>query len=1012
MTCLIRTSFARATAAVFAVVALGAQAQMSLPGKFAVSQSGAATYTIPLQVPPGVAGLEPKLSLTYSSQAGNGYLGVGWSLAGLSSITRCPQTAAQDGPNWRGGLDYAVDRFCLDGQRLVAVPDPNGGANAVAGAYGADKTFYSTERESFSRVQSIGYAGIGNLGGAASFVVKTATGLTMEYGTAADSKIWASTFLGIRVWALSKVTDASGNYMTFTYATPDSANGQHYPSRIDYTGNAGSSPALAPTKTVFFDFESGRADTAAVYQGGGTIRMLLRLSAIRMTTGSGNVPVHTYSMLYGQADPDSDASRLVRITDCDAAGTCLLATSATYGTTSPTFDDTALGVGASPGYWPGYLSSNNQPFHFVGDFNGDGKADVAFFNNGWNVLTRSNGAWSGSNWGNGTGPGYWTSFNTASSQRFQFTGDFNGDGKTDLMYWDGGGWRVLLSTGAGWTEQAWGKGSGSGYWPGYAGASSQPFHFTGDFNGDGKTDFMYWDNAAWRVLLSTGSGWSEQVWGKGSGLGYFQGYASRAQQFQFVGDFNGDGKSDYMYWDNTAWRVLLSTGSGWFEQSWGKGSGRGYWAGWANATTQAFHFIGDFNGDGKTDFMYWDDTTWQVLLSTGKDWVTQNFGRGDGLGFWSAHASPSSQPFQFVGDFNGDGRSDFLYWEDHAGWKALLSTGQGWKPQWLGPGTGAGYWTDYAQSATVPFHLVGDFTGDGRDDFAYWHRAQWRLLSQSGHHLMTEITSKLRDSRTPDAKITYGTPSQLLGSRYSQSVAAVAPQVAVAPTWPVVTDVDVGAFQTRTSYWYDSAVIEVSTGRGFSGFNYVQKQDLATGLVSRSTWRRDFPFAGLEYQTATGTSLANWSNLGVTVNQYVFENFSGNCRTSPGMRYFVYQNQTDSIGNRDVNPAGGAGGGLPGNRTTRVMDGYGNATRVVSQVLDPDNNPAGVNTVTTNNYINDLAGWRLGRLMSSTVTTSTEAPFIAEPVTGCISAAAGTGGDASGNRRTIQPVKPGQASSL
>src|ERR1051325_5647321 len=84
------------------------------PGSFRVSESGAATYTIPIQVPPGVAGMQPQLALTYNSQAGNGLLGMGWSLSGLSAITRCPRTVAQDGV--KGGINYDwEDRSRPDG---------------------------------------------------------------------------------------------------------------------------------------------------------------------------------------------------------------------------------------------------------------------------------------------------------------------------------------------------------------------------------------------------------------------------------------------------------------------------------------------------------------------------------------------------------------------------------------------------------------------------------------------------------------------------------------------------------------------------------------------------------------------------------------------------------------------------------------------------------------------------------------------------------------------------------
>nr|VFK68281.1 MAG: virulence plasmid B protein [Candidatus Kentron sp. UNK]VFK73516.1 MAG: virulence plasmid B protein [Candidatus Kentron sp. UNK] len=97
--------------ALFTATVHGAHAEElvgSIPGQLSVRQ-GAAVY-IPIEVPPGVAGMQPDLAITYNSNAGNGLLGVGFSLSGLSTITRCGQTIAQDGA--KAGVYYDDrDRF-------------------------------------------------------------------------------------------------------------------------------------------------------------------------------------------------------------------------------------------------------------------------------------------------------------------------------------------------------------------------------------------------------------------------------------------------------------------------------------------------------------------------------------------------------------------------------------------------------------------------------------------------------------------------------------------------------------------------------------------------------------------------------------------------------------------------------------------------------------------------------------------------------------------------------------
>src|SRR5690606_36574145 len=120
------------------------------PGSAAVSPTGEATYTVPIFAPPGTNGMTPVLSLNYSSNGGSRWIGQGWNIGGLSAITRCGKTWAQDGEARNVRLD-ANDRFCLDGNRL----------RTASGDHGANGTEYRTEVETFARIRSWGVAGNG-----------------------------------------------------------------------------------------------------------------------------------------------------------------------------------------------------------------------------------------------------------------------------------------------------------------------------------------------------------------------------------------------------------------------------------------------------------------------------------------------------------------------------------------------------------------------------------------------------------------------------------------------------------------------------------------------------------------------------------------------------------------------------------------------------------------------------------------------------------------------------------
>ncbi|MBN8779725.1 SpvB/TcaC N-terminal domain-containing protein [Thiobacillus sp.] len=393
------------------------------PGSHQVSPSGAFTYTIPIAVPPGTAGIEPKLSLSYNSQGGNGLLGMGWSLAGLSVIHRCPKTMVQDGVI--GSVNYnANDRYCLDGQRLVA----------ISGTYGADATEYRTESESYSRIVSYGSQG----SGPGWWKVWTKSGQVLEYGNTADSRIEAQGKTEVMLWSLNKLQDTVGNYLTVSYIE-DTPNGQYYPDRIDYTGN--SNAGKTPGNSVRFVYET-RPDITPLYQAGSVNKTTVRLTNVQ--TYAENTTVKDYRLAY-ELSASTMRSQLASVTECAGDGLCLPTMllkwqSADDGSFALPVTMTLMAADSSGSYWNSKL----------GDFNGDGRTDVALIHNGTDgwygrvALAQGDGSFAT--------PVTMTLMAADSSGSYWNSklGDFNGDGRTDVALIHNGtdGWygRVALTS--------------------------------------------------------------------------------------------------------------------------------------------------------------------------------------------------------------------------------------------------------------------------------------------------------------------------------------------------------------------------------------------------------------------------------------------------------------------------------------------------------------------------------------------------------------------------------------
>ena len=257
----------------------------------------------------------------------------------------------------------------------------------------------------------------------------------------------------------------------------------------------------------------------------------------------------------------------------------------------------------------------------VGDFNGDGKTDLVVANDhSHNVSILL---------GNGSGDfGLATNFDVGIQPHSVAVGDFNGDGKQDLAVpnTQGGTASILLGIGNG----------GFGAATNFAVGGFSTSVAVGDFNGDGEQDLAV-ANSATRdvsILLGTGTGTFSAAIDIEVGATPLNSVA--------VGDFNGDGKLDLAVVDvGNGVSIHLGNGSGGF------GTATKFAVGGFSPLAVV---VGDFNGDGKQDL---------AVANSGSNNVSILLGNGSGAFGAAINFGVGNSPISVaVGDFNGDGKQD------------------------------------------------------------------------------------------------------------------------------------------------------------------------------------------------------------------------------------------------------------------------------------------------------------------------------------------------------------------
>lgn len=880
-------------------------------GSFSVTDAGAANYSIPIVVSPGTAGLQPSVSITYSSQGGNGLMGLGWSLQGMSVISRASKTIAQD--NTIKGINFTpTDRFALDGERLVLIDTTH--------TYGGNNIEYRTEQNAFYKIISYGNGSVPT-----SFKVFTNSGVVMEYGATTDSRVSVG---GITVfWLVNKITDTKGNYYLFTYSVNNNT-GEYYPLEIQYTGNAIAS--LLPYAKVSFEYED-RLDTTIQYNKGYKLTgNSKRIKSIKSYYGSTVIRSYSFAYQYTSAK----LSQLISVKECGLNGRCHTPTMFNYSNIdAPSFTPTNI---------TNIQQSTTQEKIFSSDINADGVQDIVKYLPGANLSAYvSNEIPSNLNFKTLT---FFPSIYVADKVSMA---DFNGDGKPDFLTYNssGGGNSLFLNKTSSVDTQI--KTNAVGVVFPSTFFSNNRSIVTLDFNGDGRSDILSYDPAtgsnSW--MFSTATTNNSISFLKNGSDSIFSSLITAAQlqsnkQASFA-DFNGDGLTDILIITSSNGNNDLYYNNGGSVSSFSLAGSNIVPPSYLSASGASLS-IQDMNGDGLPDILVY-------RKSTGENNWWLNTGS---VIFNKVNALPLNLNTLITGgdnllqtDFNGDGFND-LIWIDKA-------TGNN---RWFA-NNGKLSFTQLTGTIINPndlktydFYGAANFTSKSNLDFFVFNNSasvKARLIkcTQKYNNLMTKV--QVGNGQNIDIVYDFLTSDSL----YTKTDNSTYPLMDYQATQFVVksysVDNGVGG-KSAVSYHYKGARLHLE-GRGFRGFSEIDITDENTGIVQSKYFLDDLD--SWKYISSPLVKSITKLPNNIVISETNIENglkvfYGGKCHFS-----FVKKNVSKTY---ELN-----GNFVDSTVTSQEYDDYGN---VITSVTKYGN---GLRDSLVNFFNNNTNTWVLGRLRGS-----------------------------------------------